>query len=89
MSQLQRRYLNYFYRVEKKPDGEKLIKTSYMKSEEFQKMYPGVVLPGPQGKFMCKHEERDFISSKGKKKNHTKTRMKRKRKARIRARRAT
>lgn len=86
MSHLQRRYTDYFYRVEKKGNKTHLIKVPYMKRSEFQKMYPLVPLPGPNAVFPCEHERRDFLSKKGKKHNHTHARMKRKHKARMKAR---
>ena len=86
MSHLQRRYTDYFYREEYKGGKRKLIKVPYMKREKFMKMYPMAVLPGPNAVFPCKHEQRDFLSKKGKKHNHTHARMKRKHKARMKAR---
>lgn len=89
MSSLQRRYTDYFYRIEVKKNKEHLIKVPYMKQNDFLLMYPMAQLSGPQGEFPYSgHEERDFLPKKGKRGNHTHTRMKRKRKARIKARRA-
>lgn len=51
------------------------------------KMYPMAVAPGANAVFPCKHEQRDFLSKKGKKHNRTHACMKRKRKARLKARR--
>ncbi len=87
MSHLQRRYTDYFYREEGKGNKKKLIKVPYMKRTDFMAMYPMAVLPGPNAVFPCKHEQRDFLSKKGKKHNHTHARMKKKHKARMKARR--
>ena len=87
MSHLQRRYTDYFYREEGKGNKKKLIKVPYMKRTDFMAMYPMAVLPCPNAVFPCKHEQRDFLSKKGKKHNHTHARMKRKHKARMKARR--
>lgn len=87
MSHLQRRYTDYFYREEVKGNKKKLIKVPYMKRTDFMAMYPMAVLPCPNAVFPCKHEQRDFLSKKGKKHNHTHARMKRKHKARMKARR--
>ena len=86
MSHLQRRYTDYFYREEGKGDKKELIKVPYTTREEFMRMYPMAVLPGPYAVFQCKHETRDFLSKKGKKHNHTHARLKRKYKARTKAR---
>jgi len=86
MSHLQRRYTDYFYREEYKGGKRELIKVSYMTREEFMRMYPMAVLPGPYAVFQCKREKRDFLSKKGKKHNHTHARLKRKYKARAKAR---
>ena len=86
MSHLQRRYTDYFYREEGKGDKKKLIKVPYMTREEFMRMYPMAVLPGPDVVFPCKHEKRDFLSKKGKKSNRAHARLKRKYKARAMAR---
>lgn len=90
MAHLSRRYTDYFYREEGKGNKKKLIKVPYMTCEEFMRMNPMAVLPGPNAVFPFfprKHEKRDFISKKGKKHNHTHARMKRKHKARMKARR--
>lgn len=42
----------------------------------------------PNPVFPCEHEERGFLSAKGKKSNHTHARYKRRNKARIKARKA-
>ena len=86
MSHLQKRYTDYFYREEGKGGQKKLIKFPYMTRERFMGIYPKAVLPGPNAVFPCKHEQRDFLSKKGKKHNHTHARMKRKHKARMKAR---
>lgn len=88
MSHLSRRYTDYFYVERGKGRKRHLQKVPYMKQSEFQKMYPMVALPGPNGVFPCEHEQRDFLSKKGKKSNHTHARYKRRNKARIKARKA-
>jgi hypothetical protein len=89
MSHLQRRYTDYFYRVEWKGDKEQLVKVPYMKQKEFMALHPMTVLPRPNAIFPCEHERRDFLPKKGKKHNRTHARMKRKRKARFKMRKAS
>lgn len=86
MSHLSRRYLDYFYRAEGKGRKEKLVKVSYMKRSAFMEQNPMLAVQGPNAVFPCEHEERGFVSQKGKKSNHTHARYKRRNKARIRAR---
>ena len=42
MTSLQRRYTDYFYRIEVKKNKEHLIKVPYMKQKDFLLMYPMV-----------------------------------------------
>ena len=97
MSHLSRRYTDYYYvEVEKKNFfGKKkkvLNKVFYIRQSEkvleAQEKALGISIPRqfPNAVFPCKHEERGFVSAKGKKSNHTHARYKRKNKARIRAR---
>ena len=83
MSHLPRIYTDYYYREDRKRN---LVKHSYMKRDEFAKLYPFQPIPDASGVFPCKHEERGFVSERGRKSNHTRTRMKRRNKARIKAR---
>lgn len=97
MSHLSRRYTDYYYvEVEKKNFfGKKkkvLKKVFYIRQSEkvleAQEKALGISIPRqfPNAVFPCQHEERGFVSKKGKKSNHTHARYKRRNKARIRAR---
>lgn len=97
MSHLSRRYTDYYYvEVEKKTFfGKKKKETRkvyYVSQSEkvlqAQEKALGISIPRnfPYAVFPCQHEERGFVSAKGKKSNHTHARYKRKNKARIRAR---
>lgn len=86
MSHLSRRYLDYFYREGGKGKKEELVKVSYMKRSAFMEQNPMLAVQGLNAVFPCEHEERGFVSQKGKKSNHTHARYKRRNKARIRAR---
>ena len=88
MSHLQRRYTDYFYVQRGKGEKARLQKVQYMKRADFIKANPGVPLPGEDGVFPCQHEERGFVSKKGKKRNHTHRAWKRRNKGRIKARNA-
>ena len=92
MSHLSRRYTEHYYvegakgRLEKKdvlhPNSPK-----YIRLQQFR----GIVTRPyemPNAVFPCQHEDRGFVSVKGKKINRTNARMKRRNKARIRARKA-
>lgn len=99
MSHLQRRYTDFYYReVEKKnffgKKRKELKKVEYLHLTEkaIQDIEKGMGYPiirlYPNAVFPCKHEERGFVSQKGKKSNRTHARYKRRNKARIRARKA-
>lgn len=86
MSHLQRHYTDYFYREEGKNGKKKLIKVSHLTREEIMRAGLMTALPGPNAVFPCEHEQRGFLSKKGKKSNRTHARLKRKYKARAKAR---
>lgn len=86
MSQLQRRYTDYYYVYSGNGRRRELIKVQYLTRNEFLEKNPMAVLAGPNPIFPCRHEERDFLPKNGKKRNHTHARMKRRRKARNRSR---
>lgn len=86
MSSLQKRYTDSFYIEQESPGKRKLVKKPYMNRRTFIELFPNAVLPGANGVFQCRHEQRDFIPKKCRKKNHTHVRMKRKHKARMKAR---
>lgn len=88
MSHLQRVYTDYYYRTPENGNRNRLDKYAYLKKEEYVKMFPMAGIPGANGDFPCKHEERGFLSKNGKKRNRTHARMKRNRKYRVRARNA-
>lgn len=97
MSHLSRRYTNYFYReVEvknifgKKRKQLKKIQYLHLSEKALQDIEKSLgyslIRSYPNAVFPCQHEERGFVSKKGKKSNHTHARYKRRNKARIRAR---
>lgn len=88
MSHLSRRYLDYFYRKSGKGKKNGLVKVPYMKRSEFIESNPMIPIQGANAVFPCEHEERGFLSKKGRKTNRTHARCKRRNKARIKARKA-
>ena len=97
MSHLHRRYTDFYYvEVEKKSffgrKKKELKKVYYIRQTEkvlqAQEKALGISIPRqfPYAIFPCEHEQRGFVSARGKKSNHTHARYKRKNKARIRAR---
>lgn len=97
MSHLSRRYTDYFYReVEvknifgKKRKQLKKIQYLHLSEKALQDIEKNLgyslIRSYPYAVFPCQHEERGFLSQKGKKSNHTHARYKRRNKARIRAR---
>ena len=92
MSHLSRRYTEHYYVEGAK--GE-LVKKEvlHLNSPKYIRMQQdrGIAAQPyemPNAVFPCQHEERGFLSQKGKKSNHTHARWKRRNKARIRARKA-
>ena len=92
MSHLSRRYTEHYYvegakgKLEKK-DVLHLNSLKYIRQQQFR----GIAAQPhemPNAVFPCQHEERGFVSQKGKKINRTHARMKRRNKARIKARNA-
>ena len=89
MSHLSRRYTEHYY-VDggkgklKKKDVLHLNSPKYRRLQEAR----GFAAPFemPNAVFPCQHEDRGFLSKKGKKSNHTHARYKRRNKARIRTR---
>jgi hypothetical protein len=90
MSHLSRRYTEHYYvegakgKLEKK-DVLHLNSPKYIAMQQAQ----GIAAQPyemPNAVFPCQHEERGFVSVKGKKNNRTHARWKRRNKARIRAR---
>ena len=90
MSHLSRRYTEHYYvdggkgKLEKK-DVLHLNSPKYIRMQQER----GIAAPPlemPNAVFPCEHEERGFVSRKGKKSNRTHARYKRRNKARIRAR---
>ena len=90
MSHLSRRYTEHYYvdggkgKLEKK-DVLHLNSPKYIESQQAR----GIAvqpLEMPNAVFPCQHEDRGFVSAKGKKSNRTHTRYTRRNKARIRAR---
>lgn len=88
MSHLQRRYTDYFYAQRGKGKKARLQKIPYMKRDDFIKANPGFIVPGENGVFPCPHEERGYLSKKGRKHNQTHRAWKRRNKGRIKARNA-
>ena len=92
MSHLSRRYTEHYYvkgakgRLEKKD----VLHLNSPKNIRLQQVRGIAAQPYemPNAVFPCQHEERGFVSAKGKKINHTHARWKRRNKARIRARKA-
>jgi hypothetical protein len=90
MSHLSRRYTEHFYVEGKKGKLEKknvlhLNSPKYIRLQQAR----GIAAQPyemPNAVFPCQHEERGFVSPKGKKSNRTHRCWKRKNKARIRAR---
>jgi len=90
MSHLSRRYTEHYYvegakgKLEKK-DVLHLNSPKYIAMQQARGIaaHPYEM---PNAVFPCQHEERGFVSSKGKKSNRTHARYKRRNKARIRAR---
>jgi hypothetical protein len=90
MSHLSRRYTEHYYvegakgKLEKKdvlhPNSPKNIRLQQVRGIATQPYEM------PYAVFPCQHEERGFLSQKGKKSNRTHARYKRRNKARIRAR---
>lgn len=90
MSHLSRRYTEHYYVEGKK--GE-LVKKDvlHLNSPRYIRMQKARGIPAypyehPNAVFPCEHEQRGFLSKKGKKSNRTHARMKRKYKARAKAR---
>lgn len=97
MSHLSRRYTDYFYRevevknwLGKKKKQLKKIQYLHLSEKALQGIEKNLgyslIRSYPNAVFPCQHEERGFVSQKGKKSNHTHARYKRRNKARIRAR---
>lgn len=97
MSHLSRRYTDYFYRevevknwLGKKKKQLKKVQYLHLSEKALQdiekSMGCSILRSYPNAVFPCQHEERGFVSKKGKKSNHTHARYKRRNKARIRAR---
>ena len=90
MSHLSRRYTEHYYveggkgKLEKK-DVQHLNSPKYRRLQE-ERGIAAQPYEMPYAVFTCQHEERGFLSQKGKKSNHTHARYKRRNKARIRAR---
>ena len=91
MSHLSRRYTEHYY-VEL---NGKLVKRDVLHPNSPRSIAimqaRGITPPPyehPNPVFPCEHEERGFLSAKGKKSNHTHSRLKRRNKARIKARKA-
>lgn len=89
MSHLSRRYTEHYY-VE---ENGKLVKKDvvHVNSPRYIRNLAlrGITAPvaqSPNAVFPCQHEERGFVSAKGKHTNKTHARWKRKNKARVRAR---
>jgi len=90
MSHLSRRYTEHYYVEGAKGKLEKKD-VLHLNSPKYIRMQQGRVLAAqpyemPNAVFPCQHEERGFVSAKGKKINRTHARWKRRNKARIRAR---
>lgn len=91
MSHLSRRYTEHYYVEEKgklvKKDVIHLNSPKYIKMMQMNGV-PVTPMEQPNGVFPCQHEERGFVSRRGKKSNHTHARWKRRNKAKIKARKA-
>lgn len=90
MSHLSRRYTEHYY-VEGKNGKLEKKDVLHLNSPKYIRMLKkrGIAAQpyeNPNAVFPCQHEERGFLSKKGKKSNRTHARWKRKNKARIRAR---
>ena len=91
MSHLSRRYTEHYYvegangKLEKK-DVLHLNSPKYIAMQQARGISVQPYYERPNAVFPCQHEERGFVSPKGKKSNHTHARWKRRNKARIRAR---
>lgn len=88
MSHLRRRYLDYFYRDGGKGKKRELVKVQYIKRSESIAANHMIPVESANAVFPCEHEERGFLSRKGRKTNRTHARYKRRNKARIKARKA-